>query len=140
MLVLELRFLTVKYHDNYYWVLSNGAILIVNDDQDIAELFAAGLEHDGFKTIICNDALSAVEKMRISPDQFSLVLVDRTSQQDTDFPKQVKKISKKMKVVLTSAFSFSDVEIPNSGYDKVLQLPITISKLVSTVREVLGLK
>ena len=78
--------------------------MIVNDDPDIAELFAAGLEHGGFKTIICNDALSAVEKMRISPDQFSLVLVDRTSQQDTDFPKQVKKISKKMKVVLTSAF------------------------------------
>ncbi len=138
MLVLELRLLTVKYHDNQYWILSNGAILIVNDDPDIAELFAAGLENGGFKTIICNDALLAVEKIRSSPDQFSLVLVDRTSQQDTDFPKQVKKINNKMKVVLASAFSFSDVEISHSGYDKVLQLPITISKLVSTVREVLG--
>jgi len=130
--------LTVKYHDNQYWVLANGAILIVNDDPDIAELFAAGLENGGLKTIICNDALLAVEKIRSSPDQFSLVLVDRTSQQDTDFPKQVKKINNKMKVVLASAFSFSDVEISHSGYDKVLQLPITISKLVSTVREVLG--
>ena len=130
--------MTVKYYDNYYWVLSNGAILIVNDDPDIAELFAARLENGGFKTIICNDALSAVEKIRSSPDKFSLVLVDRTSQQDTDFPKQVKKINNKMKVVLSSAFAFRDVEISKSGYDRILQLPITMSKLVSTVREVLG--
>ena len=118
--------------------MSNGEILIVNDDPDIAELFAAGLENGGFKTILCNDALSAVEKIRSSPDQFSLVLVDRTSQQDTDFPKQVKKINNNMKVVLASAFAFRDVEISNSGYDRILQLPITMSKLVSTVREVLG--
>ena len=130
--------MTVKYYDNYYWVLSNGAILIVNDDPDIAELFAAGLENGGFKTIICNDAFSAVEKIRSSPDKFSLVLVDRTSQQDTDFPKQVKKISNKMKVILASAFTFRDAEISNSGYNRILQLPITMSKLVSTVREVLG--
>jgi hypothetical protein len=32
--------------------LSDGAILIVNDDPDIAKLFAAGLEHAGFKTRI----------------------------------------------------------------------------------------
>ena len=118
--------------------MSDGAILIVNDDPDIAELFAAGLEHGGFQTTICNDALSAVEKIRSSPDQFTLVLVDRTSQRDTDFPKQVKSINNKMKVVLASAFAFSDVEISSSGYDQVLQLPIPISKLVSTVREVLG--
>jgi DNA-binding NtrC family response regulator len=138
LLVLELCLLTVKYDNNQYWVLSDGAILIVNDDQDIAELFAAGLEHSGFQTTICDDALSAVEKIRSSPDQFTLVLVDRTSQQETDFPKQVKSINNKMKVVLASAFTFSDVEISNCGYDQVLQLPITISKLVSTVREVLG--
>ena len=67
--------------------MSDGAILIVNDYPDIAELFAARLEHGGFQTTIYNDALSAVEKIRSSPDQFTLVLVDRTGQQDTDFPK-----------------------------------------------------
>jgi DNA-binding NtrC family response regulator len=112
LLVLELCLLTVKYDNNQYWVLSDGAILIVNDDPDIAELFSAGLEHSGFQTTICNDTLSAVEKIRSSSDQFTLVLVDRTSQQDTDFPKQVKSINNKMKVVLASAFTFSDV-----GYD-----------------------
>jgi hypothetical protein len=43
-----------------------------------------------------------------------------------------------MKVVLASAFAFGDVELSYSGYDKVLQLQITISKLVSTVIEVLA--
>ena len=118
--------------------MSDGAILIVNDDPDIAKLFAAGLEHAGFKTRICNDALSAVDIIRTNPDQFSLVLCDRTSQQDTDFPNQIKRINNQLKVVLVSAFAFNDAEISDSGYNKVLQLPVTMSKLVSTVKEVLG--
>jgi DNA-binding NtrC family response regulator len=117
--------------------LSDEAILIVNDDPDIARLFAAGLEHAGFRSKICSDSLSAVDIIRTNPNQFSLVLIDRTSQQDTDFPKQIKN-NNKLKVVLASAFAFIDAEISNSDYDKILQLPITMSKLISTMKEVLG--
>ena len=112
--------------------------MIVNDEKDIAELFAAGLQTNGFKTATFNDPILAVENIRSNPDQFSLVLVDRSSQQDTDFPNQIKRINNQMKVVLASAFAFNDVEMSNSGYDKVLQLPVTMSELVSTVKEVLG--
>lgn len=91
--------------------MSDGTILIVNDDADIAEVFSAGLQFGGFKTIICYDALSALEKISNSPDQFTLILVDRTSQQDIDFPEQIKKVNNKIKIVLASAFAFNDAEI-----------------------------
>jgi len=118
--------------------LHGKAILIVNDDSDIAKLFADGLEHAGFRSKICSDSLSAVDIIRTNPNQFSLVLIDKTSQQDTDFPKQTKRINNQLKVVLASAFAFIDAEISNSDYDKILQLPITMSKLISTMKEVLG--
>jgi DNA-binding NtrC family response regulator len=120
--------------------LSDEAILIVNDDPDIAKLFADGLEHAGFRSIICSDSLSAVDIIRTNPNQFALVLIDGTSQQDTDFLNQIKSINNQLRVVLASAFAFIDAEISNSDYDKILQLPVTMSKLVSTVKQVLASK
>ncbi len=117
--------------------MSNKALLIVNDDDDIAKLFAAGLEHEGFKTVTLDNASSAFEKIKTNPDEFSLVLVDHTSQQNGDFAKSVKGVNAQIKVILTSGFAFNDYDTSESGYDKFLRLPITLCKLVSTVREVL---
>ena len=114
--------------------------MIVNDDPDIAKLFADGLEHAGFRSKVCSDSLSAVDIIRTNPNQVSLVLIDGTSQQDTDFLNQIKTINNQLRVVLASAFAFTDAEISNSDYDKVLQLPVTMSKLVSTVKQVLASK
>ena len=112
--------------------------MIVNDNADIAELFAAALQTGGLKTAVTDDASVAVGKIRDNPDEYSLVLIDGSSQQGSDFPKQVKNINDQIKVLLASGFAFNDVEISNCRYDRILQLPITMSKLVSTVKEVLS--
>ena len=117
--------------------MSSGAILIVNDNTDIAELFAAAVETEGFKTAVADNPSLALGKIKDNPDEYSMVLIDRSSQQDPDFPKQVKTINEQIKVLLASGFAFNDDEISNSGYDRFLQIPITMSELVSTVREVL---
>ena len=41
--------------------------------------------------------------------------------------------------MLTSGFNFNTVDIMNEGYDKFLQLPVKLSVLVSTVKEMLNL-
>ena len=111
--------------------------MIVNDNTDIAELFAAAVETEGFKTAVADNPSLALGKIKDNPDEYSMVLIDRSSQQDPDFPKQVKTINDQIKVLLASGFAFNDDEISNSGYDRFLQIPITMSELVSTVREVL---
>jgi hypothetical protein len=94
-----------------------------------------------FKTAVTDDASWAVGRINDNPDEYSLVLIDRSSQQDSDFPKHVKTINDQIKVLLVllvSGFAFSDDEILKSHYDRILRLPITMSHLVSTVREILG--
>ena len=54
------------------------------------------------------------------------------------FPKQVRTINDQIKVVLASGFAIIDVETSKSGYDKIIQLPVTMSELVTIVREVLS--
>jgi DNA-binding NtrC family response regulator len=112
--------------------------LIVNDNPDIAELFSDALQTGGLKTAVTDEASVAVGKLKDNPNEYSLVLIDRSSQQDSDFPEQVKRINDQIKVLLASGFAFNDVEISNSRYDRILQLPITMSKLISTVKEVLS--
>jgi DNA-binding NtrC family response regulator len=112
--------------------------LIVNDDTDLAELFAAALNTGGFKTTVTDNASLAMAQIINNPNEYSLVLIDRSSQQDSDFPKQIKRINDQIKVLLVSGFSFTDAEKSKSPYVRILQLPITMSNLVSTVREVLG--
>ena len=112
--------------------------MIVNDDRDIAELFAPALRLESLKVEVTNDVALALEKIKSDSDGFSLIIIDRWSQQELDFPRLVKGINDRIKVVLTSAFIFNDVEISKSGYDKVLPLPVTMSELVNTVREVLS--
>jgi DNA-binding response OmpR family regulator len=54
--------------------------LIVDDEDDIAHLFAAALQSDGFKVNVSDNAALALEKIKSNPDEFSLILIDRTSQ------------------------------------------------------------
>lgn len=117
--------------------MSNGLILIVNDDDDISSLFADALEANGFKTSKSNNASLALKQIKSSPNEFALVLIDRTSQ-NGDFAKEVKSIRPSTKVILTSAYSFLDFDISDSDYDRFLQLPVTMDKLTSTVSEVLA--
>ncbi len=111
--------------------------MIIHDDNDVRDLFAAALQVRGFKTAQIEDARLAIEEIKNNPDEFSLVLVDRSSQEDLEFPKQVKTINDQIKIGLTSAFAFNDAEISTTAYDRILQLPITMSELVSAVREIL---
>ena len=79
-----------------------------------------------------------ISQIKSDSDGFSLIIIDRISQQDLDFPRLVKRINDRIKIVLASAFTFNVVEISKSGYDKVILVPITNSELVSIVREVLS--
>jgi DNA-binding NtrC family response regulator len=116
------------------------SVMIVNDNTDLVELFSTALEHQGIKTYIFADPTLALKKIKADPNQFNLVIINYASQLKRHrgkFAKEVKAINKNIKVVLTSRYNFSGVEISNNGYDKFLQLPVKLSTLVSTVKEML---
>jgi len=78
-------------------VLSNEAILIVNDDEDISSLFADALEASWFRTSKSNNASIALDRIKSKPNEFALVLIDSTSQSG-DFAKEAKNINPHIKV------------------------------------------
>jgi len=115
--------------------------MIVNDNTDLVELFKTTLDHQGIETYTFTDPTLALKKIKAEPDQFSLVIINyagQLKQYKGKFAKEVKAVNKNIKVVLASGYNFSAMEISNNGYDEFLLLPVKLSTLVSTVKELLN--
>jgi DNA-binding NtrC family response regulator len=115
-------------------------VIIVNDNVDLANLFKDALELQKIETYAFTDAALALKKIKSNPDQFSLVLINYASQLKVPkekFAKEVKALSKNIKIIITSGLDLSAVDISKDGYDKLLLLPVKISNLVSTVKDML---
>ena len=83
----------------------------------------------------------ALKKIKADPNQFYLIIINYASQLKRfrgKFAKEVKAINENIKVVLTSGYNFSAMDISNNGYDEFLRLPVKLSTLVSTVKEMLN--
>ena len=115
-------------------------VIIVNDNAYLVNLFKDALELQKIETYAFTDAALALKKIKSNPDQFSLVLINYASQLKVPkekFAKEVKALSKNIKIIITSGLNLSAVDISKDGYDKFLLLPVKISTLVSTVKDML---
>jgi DNA-binding NtrC family response regulator len=125
--------------------LSN-SVIIINDNPDLLNLFKDALRQQEIDTYTFTDPSLALKKIKADPDEFSLVIINYSSQLKNrqkglgKFAKEVKAINSNIKVLLISGFNFNSVDISNEGYDKFLQIPVKLSVLVSTVKEMLNPK
>ena len=115
------------------------SVIIVNDNTDLVNLFKDVLEQQRFKTYGFTDLSLALEKIKSNPEQFSLMLMDYPTPRgfERKIAKEVKATNKNIRILLTSAYDLSAVDITKEGYDKLLQIPVKLNTLVSTVREML---
>jgi DNA-binding NtrC family response regulator len=101
-------------------------VIIVNDNADLVNLFKDALELQKIETYAFTDAALALKKIKSNPDQFSVVLINYASQLKVPkekFAKEVKALSKNIKIIITSGLNLSAVDISKDGYDKFLLLP-----------------
>jgi len=116
-------------------------VMIVNDDTDLLNLFKTALDQEKIETVIFTNPALALEKIKAYPNQFSLVLINYATQlkrSQKRFAKEVKAINNQIRVVLTSGYNLDADDISKDGYDRFIQLPVKLSNLVSTVKEMLA--
>jgi DNA-binding NtrC family response regulator len=120
----------------------SNSIMIINDNLDLLNLFKDALQREGFDPYTFTDPSFALRKIKSDPNEFSLAIINYSTQlrnaSNGSFANEVKAINKNIKVLLTSGFNFSTVDISQQGYDKFIQLPVRLSVLVSAVKEVLN--
>ena len=133
-------------HNNYYTQNHNNnlSILLVDDENDILNLFCDCLQKFGYETISFNnpiDALNYIYTNNIS--NCSLIITDYKMPQMTglEFIKKIreKDTTFKLKILLISAFIKRNImgnDASNSlRIDKIIEKPIHIEKLIEEVHK-----
>ena len=116
-------------------------MMIICDDSILGNRFKAALVENGLDATIFSKPSVGLNELKLSSQKYSLILVDFTSQvknSTRNFPKQVKDINDKIKIILISGFHFKESYISGQGYDQYLKLPVTMSKLVNLIKETLA--
>ncbi|MFL6381517.1 MAG: response regulator [Nitrososphaeraceae archaeon] len=117
---------------------SQNRIMIVDDEKDIARLFATSLERSGFVVDIFNDPLSALSNYKAGLYDLLLLDIKLPHMNGFELYQKIKHIDDKAKVCFITAYeeSLNDMKrlFPDLGVDCFVRKPIEIYNLVELVK------
>jgi DNA-binding response OmpR family regulator len=112
--------------------------MIVDDEKDIARLFATSLERSGFVVDIFNDPLSALSNYKAGLYDLLLLDIKLPHMNGFELYQKIKHIDDKAKVCFITAYeeSLNDMKrlFPDLGVDCFVRKPIEIYNLVELVK------
>lgn len=114
-------------------------ILLVEDDQRVAELIKRGLEEQGFVTTLAYDGLSG--KKLFSQDNFDLIITDIILPKidGLDLCKQIRQANPDLPIIMLTALGTTDDKIEgfDAGADDYLVKPFEMRELLVRIRALL---
>ena len=119
----------------------NERILIVDDEESMAEIGRRRLERLGYRVEAKTNSIEALELFRADPDQFDLVITDMTMPHITGdkLVKEILKIRPDMPTILCTGFSekIDEEKAKEIGVRQYIEKPFDRGKLSRLVRKVL---
>jgi DNA-binding NtrC family response regulator len=114
-------------------------ILIIDDDEDVLNLFSDFLKKQGYKVTPFIDPLSALKDIQERPQRYSVIITDirMPGISGLELIKRVCKINQDIKVILMSAFDLNGDDLNQIGYEKFIQKPLHIHALAETIDKIL---
>lgn len=117
-------------------------ILLVDDEEDILKMVKRILKNLGYKVMIQNSSVKALEIFKSNPDHFDLIITDQTMPDlsGSELATELLKVRPRMPIILCSGYS-SKVSGDNArgkGISKYLDKPYDKKILAAAVREVLN--
>jgi CheY-like chemotaxis protein len=113
-------------------------VLIVDDERDIADMMAIGLERLGYETVGVNDPLEALAAFAEDPRAFDIVVTDQVMPglRGLDLIKKLKAIKPEVKTVLCTGYSDGANEqvALAAGADAFFHKPVDARQLAPTLR------
>ena len=120
------------------------SILLVEEDSEIALSVKLQLELDGFKVDMLTDPVTALDKYSKNPLEYILVIADMkmVKMSTFEFMRSIKNADANSKILLITPFEiklqeFSKV-LPASKVNGFVEKPLLSTKLITSVKEVLG--
>lgn len=114
-------------------------IMIIDDDEDILNLFNDFLTKIGYDVVSYSDPHAALEEIRQGPMRYSLILTDirMPGISGLELIKNVCKINQNIRIMLMSAFEINGEDLRELRYDKHVQKPIHLQSLALAIEKIL---
>ena len=113
-------------------------ILLVDDEQMVADVLSRGLEQAGFRVTVATDPQQALEAFLRAPRSFDVMVTDQTMSGLTglDLAEEVHRVRPGLPVLLLTGFSGSltPERLAESGVDEVLHKPVGRADLVEAIQ------
>ena len=112
-----------------------GAVLLVDDEQSVADMLAIMIERLGFEVETCYDARDALERFMARPDRFALAFMDEVMpvMRGTELARKLREKRPDIPVVICSGYRGEDMDIPDE-VDVWLSKPVAIADLERVLR------
>jgi CheY-like chemotaxis protein len=114
-----------------------GRVLIVDDEEDMADMLAIGLERLGYATVAVQNPLLALAAIEEDPSAFDTLLTDQQMplMLGMDLIREAKKVAPRLRAVLCTgnAAGMTEAQALSGGADAVLYKPIEIQVVARTV-------
>lgn len=114
-------------------------ILVIDDDEDILNLFSGFLRKQGYSVTSYLDPLKAVEEIHRRPQKYSLIITDirMPGISGIELIRRICKINHAIKVIIISAFELNGEDLRNIRYDNFIEKPVHMSYLVKSIEKIL---
>lgn len=130
--------------DNYVQSLNslskNTSIMIIDDEEDILNLFNDFLQQQGYSVTTYNNSILALQEIEKKPQEHSLILTDirMPGISGLELAKIVNNLNKDIKVIFMSAFQLDSNNLKGIRYHEYIQKPVHIQMLLQTVKNLLN--
>ena len=119
----------------------NESVLIVDDDRAITQMLEKILQRLGYKVLVFNDPGKALERIRLTPDLFDLVITDMTMPEMTgaDLARDLLALGKNLPVIVCTGHSdlIDERTAMDLGIAAYVTKPFVIGKISMVIRDVL---
>ena len=113
-------------------------ILMVEDDQSVAEMMEMFFEKEGWTTEIATDGEQAVKMFAKNPDQYDLITLDLNlpKKDGIEVAKEVCAISPTIPIIMLTARSSEEEQIQgfNAGADDYVSKPFSPLALIARIK------
>ena len=118
-------------------VSDRDAVLIVDDEPDLVNLFTDALKAGDLNGIGFDDPLIALEYIREHSSDIGMVITDWKMPKMSGFEliRKIDEMDQDIKIVLMSAYELEEDQLKEVNKDDYLKKPIHMSKLIETVKK-----
>ncbi|HEU5121139.1 MAG TPA: response regulator [Candidatus Nitrosocosmicus sp.] len=115
------------------------SVMVVDDEEELANLFMESLKGSGFDSVSFTDPLLALEHFKSNPEQYSVILSDLKMPgiNGIEFAKRISEYDSKVKILLITAFygveDLDSSRLKETNISNVLKKPVKIKELIAQV-------